>query len=69
MTVSQGVTVSGFGGGDVVPMLYGHPVSNTEPQSAINLGLQRFHYDLAAVRAAIGPSASALVPGVGSHRW
>jgi hypothetical protein len=70
MTVSQGVTVSGFNGGEVVPMLYGHPTSNTMPSSAINLGLQRFHYDLAAVRTAIGPSAAtALVFGVGSHRW
>lgn len=70
MTVSQGVTVSGFNGGEVVPMLYGHPVSNTEPSSAVNLGLQRFHYNTEAVRDAIAPTpASALVFGVGSHRW
>jgi hypothetical protein len=69
MTVSLGVSVSGFDGGPVVPMLYGHPVLNDEPSSAVNLGLQRFHYDFAAVRAAIGPSAAtALVFGVGSHR-
>lgn len=71
MTLSDPLTVAGFGGAAAMPMLYGHPISDVEPRAAINLGLQQFHYDLAALRAAItakGGDGAALVPGVGLHR-
>jgi hypothetical protein len=72
MTVSQGVTVPGFNGADAMPMFHGHPVPATEPGVVMNLGLQKFHYDLPAVRSAIttnGGQGSAVVFGVGIHRW
>jgi hypothetical protein len=72
MTVSTGATLTGFGGQAAMPMLYGHPISDTDAQSSINLGLQRFHYDLVGVRAAIdghGGNGALMVPGVGIHRW
>jgi len=64
--------VSGFAGGPVVPMLYGHPTSESQPSQTLNLGLQKFHYDLTAVRAALAAqtaTAAQFVPGIGIHRW
>jgi hypothetical protein len=72
MTVSEGITVAGFMDGPVMPMLYGHPNSNTDPRLSINLGLQRFHYDLSAIRSALTAKSVDLTnfrPGVGIHRW
>jgi len=71
MTVSDGVTLADFSG-PVMPMLYGHPVTNTDPASSINLGLQKFHYDLAALKAELtsrGAPTASFEPGVGVHRW
>ncbi len=72
MIVSPGLTVSGFTDRPAMPMLYGHRISETQPQATVNLGLQQFHYDLTAVRAALtaqGANGAALTPGVGAHRW
>lgn len=72
MTVSQAVTVPNFGGGAAVPMLYGHPFSDTVALASINLGLQRFEYDLAAIKTALqgqGVDTTQFKPGVGAHRW
>lgn len=73
MTVSGGVTLADFGGGPVMPMVYGHPMAGFGPHAALNFGLRRFHYDLTALRAALeaqaAGSGAALVPGVGIHRW
>jgi hypothetical protein len=72
MTVSDGIELTDFGPGPVMPMLYGHPVSNAEPASSINLGLQKFHYDLAALKAELalrGAPTASFEPGVGIHRW
>lgn len=74
MTVSDGITVDNFGGGPAIPMLHGHPVSETVPSLTMNLGLQKFHYDLAAVRTALTARGAANVdtefkPGIGAHRW
>ena len=55
-----------------MPMLHGHPVSGTGPHAAINLGYQKFHYSLAAVRDAINArngDANTMAGGVGIHRW
>ena len=73
MTVSQAVAGLGFGAGvKVMPMLYGHPDEPTVPSSRMNLGLQRFHYDLVAVKSALqanGANTTNFKPGVGAHRW
>jgi hypothetical protein len=72
MVVSNPVTIPNFNGADVMPMLYGHPMSNVSPMAAVNLGAQAFHYDLAAVRAGMvarGANLTNFVPGVGIHRW
>ncbi len=71
LTVSDGITVTGFGGGLAMPMMHGHPISNSAPSLTMNLGLQKFHYDPTAVRAALAGRANvgALIPGVGAHRW
>jgi hypothetical protein len=73
MTVSQAVVDLGFGvGASVVPMLYGHTDQPNLPSSRMNLGLQQFHYDLVAVKAALdanGADTTNFKPGVGAHRW
>jgi Bacterial TSP3 repeat len=73
MTVSQAVAGLGFAANaKVIPMLYGHPDAPTVPSSRVNLGLQKFHYDLTAVRVEVkarGADDTKLVPGVGAHRW
>lgn len=71
MTVSNGSTTAFFGQ-DVMPMLYGHPNLDTEPVSGMNLGVQKFHYDLPALRTLLtarGADTARFVPGVGIHRW
>lgn len=74
MTVSEGFPVTGFGGTDVIPMLYGHPLSDTDPRSSINLGLRQFHYNLDDVRTILGDldhqnaNLANFRPGVGIHR-
>ncbi len=72
MTVMTGLTVTGLGGAELMPMIYGHPNSQTEVRSTVNLGLQKFHYDPTAVKLALvakGVSIANFVPGVGIHRW
>ncbi len=83
LAVSDGFTLLGFNGADVMPMMYGHPLSDTEAKGAINLGVRKFHYDLTAVRSALSshvqvstepappaaPNMARFVPGVGIHRW
>ena len=73
MTVSQAVTGLGFAAdAEVIPMLYGHPDAPTVPSSRVNLGLQKFHYDLTAIKAALqlqGAPVASFKPGVGAHRW
>jgi hypothetical protein len=73
MTVSQAVAGMGFAANaEVVPMLYGHPDAPTVASSSVNLGLQKFHYDLAAVKAALiahSANVTNFKPGVGAHRW
>jgi hypothetical protein len=74
MTVSTGYALAGVNGGSLMPMLYGHPIDSRQPLAAINSGLQRFHYELPALRATLAArgavaAATALVPGVGIHRW
>jgi hypothetical protein len=72
MTVSQVIDVAGFADAAAMPMLHGHPTSETSPGASMNLGLQKFHYDLAAVKAALdarGADTTDFKPGVGAHRW
>lgn len=74
MIVSNGLNPGAFGGANAMPMLHGHPLNGAGPHASINLGALKFHYDLAAVRAAIDARAgagngSAMVGGVGIHRW
>lgn len=72
MVMSLPAVLSGFNGQPAVPMLYGHPQSDVAPRSTLNLGLQHFHYDLAAIRSALttkGVSLTGFAPGVGIHRW
>jgi Bacterial TSP3 repeat len=73
MTVSQGVVDLGFGTDvPVMPMLYGAEDAPTVPSSRMNLGLQRFHYNLADIKAALedqGVDTTQFKPGVGAHRW
>jgi hypothetical protein len=71
--VSQAVAGLGLpANAEVAPMLYGHPDAPTEPSSRVNLGLQKFHYDLAAIKTALiarGANVTTFTPGVGAHRW
>ncbi len=74
LVVSQALDPGAFGGAPAMPMLHGHPVDGPKPHAAINLGLQKFHYSLAEVRAAINArdgnvNADAMAGGVGIHRW
>jgi hypothetical protein len=73
MTVSQAVAGLGFAANaQVIPMLYGHPDAPTVQSSRVNLGLQKFHYDLTAVKNALQPQNAPMAsfkPGVGAHRW
>ncbi len=73
MTVSQAVTGLGFAANAMVmPMHYGHPVQQDVSSARMNLGLQKFHYDLAAVKAALiarGANVTNFKPGVGAHSW
>jgi hypothetical protein len=73
MNVSQTVVDPGFGAnGKVMPMLYGHPDRPDVPSSRMNLGLQRFHYNLADIKTALqgqGVDTTLFRPGVGAHRW
>ncbi len=72
LVVSRALDPGAFNGAPAMPMLHGHPVNGAGPHAAINLGLQKFHYSLAEVRAAIttrGVNADAMAGGVGIHRW
>jgi hypothetical protein len=72
MIVSDALNPGAFNNAAAMPMMHGHPVAGTGPHAAINLGLQNFHYSLAAVRAAIdakGGDGAAMAGGVGIHRW
>ncbi len=72
MAVLDALPSGPFNGVEAMPMLYGHPISNTIERSRINLGLQKFHYDVVAVRAALaakGVVVTPFQPGVGIHRW
>jgi hypothetical protein len=72
MTVSQAIDVAGFADAAAMPMLHGHPTSETAPSASMNLGLQKFHYDLSAVKAALDARSvdtTNFKPGVGAHRW
>lgn len=72
MVISEPLVVTGFSGGDLMPFVYGHPASNLEARTAINMGQQKFHYDPAAIRAALSAlsvNMQGFVPGVGIHRW
>ena len=63
---------TGFDGADVVPYLYGHPLTDVEARGEINLGLRKFEYAPGAVAAALtaaGVSVTGFAPGVGVHRW
>ena len=72
MNVSGAYSLDGFDGAEVVPMVYGHPVSSTEATARINLGLEKFHYSTADVRAALAArgnlNVAVFTPGVGVHR-
>ena len=56
-----------------MPMLYGHPDDGTAALARMNLGLQKFHYDLPAVKRRAATRAARTItnfkPGVGAHRW
>jgi hypothetical protein len=72
MTISDALPLAGFAGAQAVPMLYGHPNLNNAPRSAINLGLEKFHYDVDAIRAVLvarGVNVTSFAPGIGIHRW
>lgn len=72
LVVSRALDPGAFNSAPAMPMLHGHPVSGSGPHAAINLGLQKFHYPLADVRAAItarGVNADPMAGGVGIHRW
>ena len=72
MIVSRALDPGLFNGALAMPMLHGHPVNGTGPHAAINLGYQKFHYPLAAVRDAINArngDANTMAGGVGIHRW
>jgi Bacterial TSP3 repeat len=72
MAMSDALPLAGFAGAQAVPMLYGHPNLNDAPRSAVNLGLEKFHYDVDAIRVALvarGVNVTGFAPGVGIHRW
>jgi hypothetical protein len=73
MTVSSAVSGIGFAAAaPMMPMHYGHPYDGSGPLARMNLGLQKFHYDLAAVKAALiarGANVTDFKPGVGAHSW
>jgi hypothetical protein len=72
LTVSTAITLTGLGGGELFPMVYGHPNQNKAARSTVNLGLGAFHYSTVAIRAALaaqGVNTAGFVPGVGLHRW
>ena len=72
MTISDAMPLAGFAGAQAVPMLYGHPNLNNAARSGVNLGLEKFHYDVDAIRAALaarGVNVADFAPGVGIHRW
>ena len=72
MTVSGAIEVTGFADAAAMPMLHGHPTSETVASAAMNLGLQKFHYDLTAVKTALGnrgANTANFKPGVGAHLW
>jgi hypothetical protein len=72
LTVTDAVPVAAFNGAEAIPMIYGHPVSDTQARAGVNMGLQKFRYEPSAVRAALagmGVNTSAFSPGVGVHRW
>lgn len=50
----MGHSLPGFNGQEVVPMLYGGRISETDPASTINLGLEGFHYDTSVIRTKLG---------------
>ncbi len=65
------LSTPGFNGQAAIPFFYGNPLSDTEARGAMNLGLQSFHYDTAALRTALGSlgaNVSQFQPGVGVHR-
>jgi hypothetical protein len=54
MTVSQAIAGMGFAANaKVMPMVYGHTDAPTVPSSRMNLGLQKFHYTLSGIKAAL----------------
>jgi Bacterial TSP3 repeat len=73
MTVSSAVAGMGFASGaPVMPMHYGHPYDGSGPLARMNLGLQKFHYDLTDIKLALqgqGVDTTLFKPGVGAHRW
>lgn len=72
MVVSDPAPLAGFNGQTAFPMIYGHPQDQTVASSAMNLGVQKFHYDLSALRSVFtsrGISLTSFAPGVGVHRW
>ncbi len=73
MTVSSAVSGMGFAAAaPVVPMHYGHPYEGSGPLARMNLGLQKFHYNLPAIKTALiarGANVATFKPGVGVHSW
>ncbi len=72
MVLTGQFALTGFDGADVVPYVYGHPLSDTEARGEINLGLRKFEYapgDVATALTAASVSVTGFAPGVGLHRW
>ncbi len=72
MVLTRKFAATGFNGADVVPYVYGHPLSDLEPRAEMNLGMRRFDYapaDVKAALAAAGVSMTGFSPGVGVQRW
>jgi hypothetical protein len=72
MVLTASYPLTGFDGAEVVPYVYGHPLSDVEARVEINLGLRRFEYAPGAVKAALiaaGVSVVGFSPGVGVQRW
>jgi Bacterial TSP3 repeat len=73
MTVSSAVSGMGFAAAaPVMPMHYGHPYDGSGALARMNLGLQKFHYDTAAIKAVLDArtvNTSNFKPGVGAHSW
>ncbi len=72
VAVSTGIPVTAFAGADAYPMVYGHPQLDNAPRASVNMGLKKFTYDPATVRAALtaqGVNTTLFTPGVGVHRW